>query len=55
MKLNDNYDNFVRYQVLAAASMKIAVFCVAATCSLVEVYRCFGDRPDDGAVPLKRR
>jgi hypothetical protein len=46
----------VRFQVLTAADMKMAVFWVVAPCSLVEVYRRFrgaccrhhqGD-PDDG-------
>jgi hypothetical protein len=31
----------VRFQVLTAASMKMAVFWVVAPCSLVEVYRRF--------------
>jgi hypothetical protein len=31
--------NIVRFQVLTAASMKIAVFWDVAPCSLVEVYR----------------
>jgi hypothetical protein len=45
----------VRFQVLTAVSMKMAVLWVVAPCSLVEVYlrfrgaRCVhqGDRPDD--------
>jgi hypothetical protein len=45
------------FEVLTAASMKMAVFWVVASCSLVEVFRRFrgarclhhqGDRPDDG-------
>jgi hypothetical protein len=40
---------YEEFQVLTAASMKMAVFWVVAPCSLVEVYRRFrGDRPDDG-------
>jgi hypothetical protein len=35
--------NFVRFQVLTAASMKMVVFWVVAPCSLVEVYRNFKD------------
>jgi hypothetical protein len=31
----------VKLEVLTAASMKMAVFCVVAPCSLVEVYRRF--------------
>jgi hypothetical protein len=31
----------VRFQVVTAASMKMAVFWVAAPCSLVDVYPCF--------------
>jgi hypothetical protein len=47
---------FVRFQVLTAVGMKLAIFWVVAPCSLVEVYRrlrgayCLhyqGDRPDD--------
>jgi hypothetical protein len=34
-------DTHVRFQVLTAASMKMAVFWVVAPCSLVEVYRRF--------------
>jgi hypothetical protein len=30
----------MRFQVLTAGSMKMAVFCDVAPCSLVEVYRC---------------
>jgi hypothetical protein len=33
--------NFVRYQVLMAVSMKMAVFYTVARCSLVQVYRRF--------------
>jgi hypothetical protein len=33
----------MRFQVLTAASMKMAVFWVVAPCSLVEVYRRFRD------------
>jgi hypothetical protein len=41
--------SLVRFQVLAAASMKMALVWVFAPCSLVEVYRRFsGDRPVDG-------
>jgi hypothetical protein len=36
-----NNDYEVRFQVLTAASMKMAVFWVVALCSLVEVYRRF--------------
>jgi hypothetical protein len=36
-----NYCNFVRFQVLTAASTKMAVFWDVAPCSLVEVYRLF--------------
>jgi hypothetical protein len=52
-----NTFRYVRFQVLTAASMKMAVFWFVAPCSLVEVYRRFrgacclhnqGDRPDDG-------
>jgi hypothetical protein len=32
----------VRFQVLKAARMKIAVILVVAPCSLIEVYRRFG-------------
>jgi hypothetical protein len=32
---------YVRFQVLTAASMKIAVFWIVAPCSLVEVYQRF--------------
>jgi hypothetical protein len=32
----------LRFQVLTAASMKMAVFWVVAPCSLIEVYRRFG-------------
>jgi hypothetical protein len=32
----------VRFEVLAAASMKMAVLWVVVQCSLVEVYRRFG-------------
>jgi hypothetical protein len=35
--------DIVRFQVLKAASMKMAVFWVVEPCSLVEVYRCFRD------------
>jgi hypothetical protein len=35
--------DFVRFQVLTAASMKMAVFRVEAPCGLVEVYRRFRD------------
>jgi hypothetical protein len=48
----------VRFQVLTAASMEMAVLWVAAPCCLVDVYRSFRgvcclhrhhrDRPDDG-------
>jgi hypothetical protein len=50
----------VGFEVLTAVSTKMAVFCVVATCSLVEVYQRFGGpfclhhqgddthRPDDG-------
>jgi hypothetical protein len=31
----------LRFQVLTAANMKLAVFCVVTPCSLVEVYRRF--------------
>jgi hypothetical protein len=37
--------NWVRFQVLTAASMKMAVFWVVAPCSLVDVYR----RDDGGS------
>jgi hypothetical protein len=46
---------YVRYEVLTAANMRMAVFWVVAPCSLVEVHRRFrracclhhqGDRPD---------
>jgi hypothetical protein len=33
--------DLVRFQVLTATSMKMAVFWVVASCSLVEIYRCF--------------
>jgi hypothetical protein len=36
----------VGFEVLTAVSTKMAVFCVVAPCSLVEVYQRF-DRPDD--------
>jgi hypothetical protein len=61
----DTHDELVhvRVQVLTAASMKIAVFWVLASCSLVEVYRRFrgacclhrqgGHHPEQA--PLKRR
>jgi hypothetical protein len=42
-----NYENVVGFEVLAAAIMKMAVFCVVASCSLIEVYRS-GRCPDDG-------
>jgi hypothetical protein len=35
--------NIVRFQVLTAASMKMAVFWVVVPCNLVEVYRRFGN------------
>jgi hypothetical protein len=38
-----NYITQIRFEVLAAVSMKMAVFWVVAPCSLVEIY-C----PDDG-------
>jgi hypothetical protein len=45
----------VIFKVLATASMKMAVFWVVASCSLIEVNRRFGDTsiiramsPDDG-------
>jgi hypothetical protein len=49
----------VEFEVLTAASMKVAIFWVVAPCSLVNVYRRFrgtcylhqqgdDDRPDDG-------
>jgi hypothetical protein len=37
--INMNYH--VRFEVLTAASMQMAVLCVVAPCSLVEVYRRF--------------
>jgi hypothetical protein len=41
MKLKWPIYRYVRFQVLTAASMKMAVFWVVAQCSLVEVYRLF--------------
>jgi hypothetical protein len=38
-----NKINFVRFEVLTAVSMKMAVFWVTSPCSLVEVYRRFRD------------
>jgi hypothetical protein len=44
----------VRFQVITAASMKMAVFWVVVPCSLLEVYQrfrsacCLHHRPDDG-------
>jgi hypothetical protein len=37
----EKYNNQLRFQVLAAPSMKKALFWVVAPCSLVEVYQCF--------------
>jgi hypothetical protein len=56
--------SIVRFQVLTAASMKIAVFWVVVPCSLVEVYRRFrgacclqhqGDRTQDSHLHTCRR
>jgi hypothetical protein len=41
MKSTNNEAPRVSFEVLTAASMKMAVFWVAATCGLVKVYRCF--------------
>jgi hypothetical protein len=48
-------DNTVGFEVLTAASMKMAVFWVVAPCNLVQVYQRFGGAcclhhqgPDDG-------
>jgi hypothetical protein len=41
----------MRFEVLTAASTKMAVFWVVEQCSLVEVYRCFRGyccRPREG-------
>jgi hypothetical protein len=50
-----NKPSVLRFEFLTAASIKIPVFCIVASCSLVEVYRrfrcacCLPDhRPDDG-------
>jgi hypothetical protein len=40
---NENAYEYVRFQVLTAASMQMAVFRFVALCSLVEVYRRFRD------------
>jgi hypothetical protein len=39
--LANNSKSTVRFQVLMAVSMKMAVFWVVVPCSLVEVYQCF--------------
>jgi hypothetical protein len=46
-------NNIVGFEVLTAASVKMAAFWVVAPCSLVEVYQrfrgtCCLHRPDDG-------
>jgi hypothetical protein len=51
--LKDKFQ-YMRFQVLTAASMNMTAFCHIVACSLVEVYRgfrgayCFHHRPDDG-------
>jgi hypothetical protein len=40
-------DSSVRFQVLTAASIKMAVFWTVAPYSLVQVYDVSGRRPDD--------
>jgi hypothetical protein len=37
-RISQKFHHQVRFEVLTAASMKMAVFCVVASCSLVEVY-----------------
>jgi hypothetical protein len=50
----------MRFEVLAAASMKMTVFWVVAPCSLVEVYRrfrgasCFHHQGDPVVNPFSR-
>jgi hypothetical protein len=55
LKIKTPKKHVVRFEVLAAANMKMAVVLVAASCSTVEVYRRFrsaccyhyqGERPD---------
>jgi hypothetical protein len=41
LQLINFFYNLLRFQVLTAASMMMAVFWDIAPCSLVEVYRCF--------------
>jgi hypothetical protein len=43
LRLQETVDVCVKFQVLMAVSMKMAVFWFVAPCSLVDVYR-----PDDG-------
>jgi hypothetical protein len=57
-RLFHSHTNQIKFQVLTAASMKFRVFWDVASCSLIEVDRCFGGvycLHQQGDRPLKLR